>query len=114
MRISDWSSDVCSSYLSAKCRKSGQKAGGFETAYGTIGLHRRQRVSRDGPALGGLTMFVDQHTSRLPYRHFIELITHSFTHLQQMAIRQFTDVGNRCDAQPVIALARSEEHTSEL
>src|SRR3546814_7532926 len=91
MRISDWSSDVCSSDLGAGKTALRQAQGKWEKGVVET-MHRRQFMG--AAALGGLAV-------GLPAASW--------------AAEDFAGLANMAkDAQPIGAAERSEEHTSEL
>src|SRR3546814_5669741 len=99
MRISDWSSDVCSSDL--RGREADPAAGRTEA------LQARQAEGQQVAALGAGegVQLVDRHALQVP------------EHLRRVVVAQQQGEGLRRgheDAGRPAALARSEEHTSEL
>src|SRR3546814_8119273 len=96
MRISDWSSDVCSSDLAAACRRQ-CRAVGAALSGRHLGRHRTDARARPGCRIKRLTV------RRQPYCSTPALLLD-----ERLLDHILASAGGRA------LLPRSEEHTSEL
>src|SRR3546814_4539148 len=107
MRISDWSSDVCSSDLETSCCFSLKRADGDDTKHPRVHVEQQMAVKRPVTRSIGSQVEADlaagQHINGVLARIAAGVAVH---HLEKMAM-QMDWMGHH-------RIVRSEEHTSEL
>src|SRR3546814_1432291 len=102
MRISDWSSDVCSSDLAGPIGCSAARSARTATIDGNAGAPL-EADRLDGGDLGG------ERTGARPGERSAAVLGRRLTHPNQRFASQTVS-----DERDTVAMSRSEEHTSEL
>src|SRR3546814_3786526 len=102
MRISDWSSDVCSSDLAAAALSFREVADGIFVRFG---LHEEVTAENCG-AIANLGFIIGGKS--------FDVVDTGTTRQEGEALRAAVAVATEPPIRPVVATTRSEEHTSEL